>query len=276
MAEISMEKRIAQAGDVSLSYSVEGNGPETILLIMGLGSRAADWGTEFPSALAKRYRVVRFDNRGVGASPKVPGGYDLSDMARDATKVLDAVDARDAHVVGVSMGGMISQLIAAQHPDRVKRLVLLSTHFGGPEAVPPHPDAMRLFDPSAFLERGNDPVAMMKFTIDVISAAGFMERAPEVVTALLENVRREPTHPSAFISQVQAILGSDRSELIRSIGKPTLVVHGTEDKLIPSPNGEMIAARIPGAKLVLFEKCGHMLMWETPQELARVVLDFLA
>jgi pimeloyl-ACP methyl ester carboxylesterase len=270
-----MEKRIAQAGSVSLSYSVEGSGPETVLLIMGLGSRAADWGTDFPSALAKRYRVVRFDNRGVGASPRVPGGYDLNDMARDALQVLDAVDAREAHVVGVSMGGMIAQLLAAQHAERVKRLVLLSTHCGGSVVVPPHPDAMRLFDPSSFLDRGSDPVSMMKYTIDVISVPGFMERAPEVVAALLENVRKEPTHPGAFIAQVQAILGSDRSELIKAIAKPTLVVHGTEDKLIPSANGEMIATRIPGAKLVLFEKCGHMLMWEKPQELARLVSDFL-
>ena len=270
-----MEKRIAKAGDVSLSYSVEGNGPETVLLIMGLGGRAADWGTEFPSALAKRYRVVRLDNRGVGGSPRVPGGYDLRDMARDATKVLDAVDAKDAHIVGVSMGGMISQVVAAEHPERVKRLVLLSTHFGGPQVVPPTPEAMRLFDPSVFGELGGDPVAMMRFTINVITAAGFLERAPEVVAALLENVRKEPTHPSAFMAQVQAILGSDRSELIRSIAKPTLVIHGTEDKLIPSANGEMIAARIPGAKLVLFEKSGHMLMWETPEELSRLVLDFL-
>jgi 3-oxoadipate enol-lactonase len=270
-----MEKRSARSGDVSLSYSVEGDGPETVLLVMGLGSRAADWGTDFPAALAKRFRVVRFDNRGVGASPKVPGGYELRDMARDATVVLDAVGAKAAHVVGVSMGGMIAQVLAAEHADRVQRLVLLSTHMGGPEVVPPHPDAMRLFDPTAFTHRGRDPVAMMKFTIDVISAAGFMERSPAVVAALLENVAREPTSPSAFIAQVQAILGSDRSDLVRSIQKPTLVVHGTEDKLIPSANGEALAARIPGAKLVLFEKCGHMLMWETPGDLARLVLDFL-
>jgi pimeloyl-ACP methyl ester carboxylesterase len=272
---LQMEKRTTRSGDVTLAYSVEGDGPETVLLIMGLGGRAADWGTEFPSALAGKFRVVRIDNRGVGASPKAPGGYELSDLARDAVAVLDAVGAEKAHVVGVSMGGMIAQLVALEHPERVNRLVLLSTHMGGHEIVPPHPDAMRLFAPAEFEGRARDPVAMMKFTINVISAPGFMERSPEVVNTLLEYVAKEPTHPGAFMAQVQAILTSDRSARVSGIACPTLVLHGTEDKLIPFPNGEALAARIPGSRFVVLDKCGHMAMWEMPSELAAIVGDFL-
>ena len=143
----------ATSGDTKLAYSVEGDGKETVLLVMGLGGRASDWGTAFPDALAEKYRVVRFDNRGVGASPMAPGGYVLSDLARDATAVLDAVSADKAHVIGVSMGGMISQLVALEHPARVNKLVLLSTNFGGVTLEPPHPDAMRLFDPGEFIAR---------------------------------------------------------------------------------------------------------------------------
>jgi pimeloyl-ACP methyl ester carboxylesterase len=269
-----MHKGHATSGDTKLSYSVEGSGKETVLLIMGLGGRASDWGTAFPGALAEKYRVVRFDNRGVGGSPKVPGGYTLSDLATDATAVLDAVEAETAHVIGISMGGMISQLIALEHAARVGKLVLLSTNYGGGGLEPPHPDAMRLFDASEFVSR-RSPEDMMRFTMSVITAPGFVERSPDVERVILANVRAEPTSPSAFVAQVQAIVGSDRSEAVRGIRRPTLVVHGTEDKLIPPSNGRALAERIPGAEFVSLEGCGHMPMWEKPEELTRAVRGFL-
>jgi 3-oxoadipate enol-lactonase len=270
-----MKNGRAVSGGIELAYSVEGDGKETVLLIMGLGGRASDWGAAFPGALAEKYRVVRFDNRGVGASPRTSGGYTLSDLARDATVVLDAVSADRAHLVGISMGGMISQLVALEHPERVDRLVLLSTNYGGFTLEPPHPDAMRLFDPSEFFARGKDPAEMMRFTMSVITAPGFIERSPDVERAVVENVRREPTHPLAFMAQVQAIIGSDRSETVRGIRQPTLVIHGTHDKLIPLSNGRSLAERIPGAELAILENCGHMPMWERPDELTRVVRRFL-
>jgi 3-oxoadipate enol-lactonase len=274
-AKVTMKKGRATSGDIELAYSVEGEGEETVLLIMGLGGRASDWGTAFPSALAEKYRVVRFDNRGVGGSPLAPGGYTLNDLARDATVVLDAVSAEKAHLIGVSMGGMISQLVALEHPERVDRLVLLSTNYGGFTLEPPHPDAMRLFDPGEFFARRKDPAEMMRFTMSVITAPGFIERSPDVERAILENVRAEPTHPLSFMAQVQAIVGSDRSEAVRGIRQPTLVVHGTHDKLIPPSNGRNLAERIVGAELVILENCGHMPMWEKPEELTRVVRGFL-
>ena len=270
-----MKKGTAVSGDTKLAYSVEGDGKQTVLLVIGLGGRAADWGTTFPGALAEKYRVVRYDHRGVGASPPAPGGYTLSDLARDATVVLDAVSAETAHVVGISMGGMISQLVALEHPTRVDKLVLLSTDFGGNTLEPMHPDAMRLFAPEEMVARGGDPEAMMRFTMSVITAPGFVERSPDVERAMLSNVRAEPTSPNAFMAQLQAILGSDRSELVRGIRRPTLVIHGAEDKLIRPSNGRSLAERIPGAEFVLLERCGHMPMWEKPAELTRAVRAFL-
>jgi pimeloyl-ACP methyl ester carboxylesterase len=271
-----MKHGIARSGDTSIAYSVEGDGDETVLLIMGLGGRAADWGTEFPSQLAQKYRVVRVDNRGVGASPSAPGGYALSDLARDAAAVLDEVSATKAHVIGISMGGMIAQLLALEHPTRVDRLVLMSTNHGGRGLEPPHPDALKLFDPAEFLNRGRDPEAMMRFTLSVIAAPGFAERRPEMLAAMLANVKRQPTHPGAFMAQLQAILTSDRSGRVQGISAPTLVIHGTVDKLIPVSNGKLLAERIPGAQLDLLEGVGHMPMLEEPDRTARAVLEFLA
>jgi pimeloyl-ACP methyl ester carboxylesterase len=178
------------------------------------------------------------------------------------------------------MGGMIAQLVALEHPERVDRLVLMSTNFGGHGLEPPHPDAMRLFDPSEFLTLGRDPEAMMRFTLNVITAPGFSHRAPAdydvMMTGMLANVRAQPTHPGAFMAQLQAILTSDRSELVRSIRHPTLVLHGAQDKLIPPSNGERLAERIPNSRLVLLDDVGHMPMLEMHERTASEVLSFLA
>ena len=271
-----MMRNFAQSGNVRLSYSVEGDGAESILLLMGLGGRAADWGVDFPSALSRGYRVIRYDHRGVGGSPAASGGYVLSDMAKDATAVLDAVGVERAHVIGYSMGGMISQLIATEHADRVSRLVLVSTHFGGEDTVPPTPRAMQLFDPVQMLSRGRDAEAIMRFTMDLLTARGFVERTPKALELMVDNVRAEPTVPAAFMAQMQAIIGSDRGEIVRRIQKPTLVVHGTEDELVPVGNGHLLHERIAGSRLEILPGVGHMPMLEAPSEFADAVLRFLS
>jgi len=267
---------MAKSSGAELAYSIEGVGPETVLLVMGLGARADDWGTQFPAALAERYRVVRFDNRGIGRSPPSAAGYSLSDLAGDAAAVLDAVGAARAHVIGISLGGMIAQLLALDHPARVDRLVLLSTHHGGKNLERSHPDAARLFDPGTLIAGMQDPEAMMRHGIEVISAPGFAGRAPEIVAELLANARARPTHPAALFAQFQAVIASDRSERVQAIRAPTLVIHGRDDKLIPPANGRMLAERIPGARFALLDACGHMPMHEQPGALAAHVLGFLA
>jgi 3-oxoadipate enol-lactonase len=265
---------IARSKTAELAYSVEGSGDETVLLIMGLGGRAADWGTAFPGALAKHYRVVRFDNRGVGKSPKAALGYSLSDLAGDAVAVLDAVGADKAHVIGISMGGMIAQLVALEYPQRVGKLVLMSTHMGGPNIEQMHPDAQALFDPSLFLK--SDAAATMRRTLGVITAPGFIEANPDALQELLDQATREPTHATVFMAQLHALMNSDRSERLRDIKVPTLVVHGCDDKLIRPSNGRELAKRIPGAQLAMLANCGHMPMYEKTNELSAIVLEFLA
>jgi pimeloyl-ACP methyl ester carboxylesterase len=264
---------LARSNDLGIAYSVEGSGEETVLLVMGLGARSADWGREFPAALAEKYRVVRFDNRGTGSSDKPKEAWTLDDMARDAVAVLDAVGVESAHVLGISMGGMISQLIALDHPARVKRLVLLSTNFGGPTIVRPNAELIALlYSPP----RGSAPEEIVRVAMQMITAPGFADAHPQLIDELVEYARVEPTPKAVFATQLQAILSSDRSERVRDILAPTLVIHGDLDPLIPYENGVRLAERIPGARLVTLPGVGHVPSFEAPEQLATLVLEFLA
>ncbi len=262
----------AKRAGVELAYTIQGQAAETLLCIQGLGARAADWGAELPAALAAHFRVVTFDNRGTGGSSKPREAWSLEDMAADALAVLDAVGAERAHVLGVSMGGMIAQLFALDHAERVERLVLLSTSFGGPSAVRPGPEMSRVLMPP----RDTPPEQIMRNALELISAPGWAESHPDAVEELVRLSVEQPTPKYAFSAQLQALLSSDRSERVRHIEQPTLVVHGDADRLIPVENAHLLAERIPAARLEILEGVGHMAMWEAPQKLSEVVLDFLA
>jgi len=261
----------ARRAGAELAYSVQGNGTETVLLIQGLGARAADWGPALPRALAERFRVVLFDNRGTGSSDKPREAWTLDDMTLDALAVLDAVGAERAHVIGVSMGGMIAQLVALDHAARIERLVLLSTNAGGRSAVHPGPEMLSVFQPP----RGTPPEQIMRHALELIGAPGWAASHPSEVEELVRLSLEQPTPKYAFSAQLQALLASDRSERVRDIAQPTLVVHGDADRLIPVQNGRLLAERIPGARLEILDGIGHMAMWEAPGKLCRVVLDFL-
>lgn len=253
-----------------IHYEVEGAGPRTVLLIMGLGGHATEWGSAFPTALAQRHRVVRMDNRGIAASETDVAKWGMQDMADDARAVLDAVGVERAHVIGTSMGGMIAQQLTVSHANRVDRLVLMATSFGGAEAVPPADVALALFAPAPELSLAEQ----RRRALGVITARGFAERNREQIEQLVALRERVPTRGSVFQTQLEAIFQSDRSQAVRTIARPTLVIHGVDDTLVPVGNGKLLAERIPGAKLALLEDCGHLPHLELPGRSAELALSF--
>jgi pimeloyl-ACP methyl ester carboxylesterase len=261
----------ARVGTVRLAYYVDGSGPP-LLCIMGLGGRGTDWNPAFVAAMAPHHEMIRFDNRGTGRSDRPEEPYSLDVMADEAVGILDAVGRTRAHVLGVSMGGMIAQLVALRHPARVDRLVLIATHAGGAAVTPPTPDAM-----GALMGDRSRPVAeLVREAMTTITAPGFAARRPEAIDALVANAVALPTPPASFARQMQAILASDRSARLAEIAAPTLVIHGVDDPLVPHANGEALARAIPDARLLSLEACGHMPMWECPDALARGIRRFLA
>ena len=247
-------------------WSEEGKG-SPVLLIMGLGWASNMWFRTRP-VLAVRYRVVSFDNRGAGRSSVPAGPYSIATMASDAAAVLDSAGIERAHVIGASMGGMIAQEFALQYPDRVLSLTLACTAPGGPEAQHPGPDAMEVL-----FRTGLAPEERARIIVPFIYDSGTpLERVQEDLAVLSELY----PIPEGFVAQLQGILAWEAYSRIAAIRAPTLVIHGVNDRLVPAGNSDLIAARIPGARLEKLANAGHIFFTDQPQQSHEILLSFLA
>src|ERR1039458_6719389 len=237
-----------------------------VLLIMGLGYTSVMW-HRIRSALAQRYRTVAFDNRGVGLSDVPPGPYSIATMASDAAAVLDAAGVSSAHIFGVSMGGMIAQEFALQYPKRTRSLILGCTSPGGPSAVRAESKVI-----DVLLMRGMTPEQAREAILPYIYDANTPREKIEEDVSL-----RQPWLPSpeGYMAQLQGILAWKGYSRIAQITAPTLVIHGKSDALVPPGNGELIAKRIPGAKLVQLEHASHMFLTDQAQAAHKEILEFL-
>ena len=239
---------------------------EPLLLIMGLGYTSAMWYRTRP-ALAQHFRTIAFDNRGVGLSDAPPGPYSIVTMAADAAAVLDAAGVSRAHVFGVSMGGMIAQEFALQYPARTRSLILGCTAAGGPSAVRAENNVIDLLMARDMtLEQARE--AVLPYIYDAATPREKIDEDTRV---------RERWLPSleSYMAQLQGILAWESYSRIAQITAPTLVIHGKSDALVPPGNGELIAARIPGAKLVLLEHASHLFTTDQSQAAHKEILEFL-
>jgi pimeloyl-ACP methyl ester carboxylesterase len=257
----------ASANGIEIAYDTFG-APEgrPLLLIMGLGSQMIHWDEEFCALLADGgHHVIRFDNRDVGESthfhdagaPAFGGDapYLLGDMADDAAGLLDALGLGSAHVVGVSMGGMIAQAMAIRHPDRVRSLTsIMSTP--SPQAAPPTEAAMAalMSPPSPDRETA---IARALETWKVIGSPGYPLDTGRI--ARLAGLSYDRAYdPAGVARQLAAITASgDRAPLLKELSVPTLVLHGEQDQLVPLPGGIATADAVPGARLVTYPGMGH-------------------
>jgi pimeloyl-ACP methyl ester carboxylesterase len=239
-----------------------------VLLIMGLGYPSAMWHRTRP-ALSEFYRTIALDNRGAGQSDVPPGPYSIALMASDAAAVLDAAGIPHAHVFGVSMGGMIAQEFALQYPARVHSLILGCTAAGGPNARRAEGAALEMLKASSQMSREQAAEAAIPFIYDAATPRSLINED-------IARRRSWPPNPAGYLAQLQAILAWESFSRLPQITAPTLVIHGKADRLVPPGNGELIAARIPGAQLVLLERASHLFSTDQPEASRGAILEFLS
>ena len=254
-----------------LHFVRRGSG-DPLLLIQGLSGNHLHWGEPFLSALEARFDVLAYDHRGIGRSDPAPGGFRIRDLAEDAAGLLDALEVGRAHVMGVSMGGMVAQELALSHPDRVLTLTLGCTYAGGEGSVLTDPAIIQRLAQLFLSGRVGDA---MKEAYRVNVSAQFASNPANLET--FKRIAAElPATLEIMLAQAQAVQGHDTSLRLGHIRMPTLVVHGTEDRMLAVANAHAIAARIPHARLELLEGVGHLFWWERPERSAQLVAELAA
>ena len=255
-----------RAGVASLELEYETIGDPSlpaVLLISGLGSQLLGWSDGLCEEIAARgFRVVRFDNRDVGLSSKLDDApqYTLSDMAADAVGLLDALGISAAHIAGASMGGMIAQLVAIEHPDRILTLTTVMSNLGGADSVLAEPEVVAqllLPPPATREERIEQTVATTRLTW----GPSFQEdRARARATRAIDRAY----YPEGTVRQFDAIISAgSRREALGRLRIPVLVIHGDGDPLVPFANAPLIAEAAPGAEIQVMKDVGHeMPPWE--------------
>lgn len=257
----------ASVNGTDLFYEQRGSG-EPLLLIQGMSGTHAAWGEPFRAALdAAGFETVAYDHRGIGRSAAWREPFSLGDLAEDAAGVLDAVGWESAHVLGISMGGMVGQELALRHPERLRTLTLGCTYAGGPGSSLTAPDVMQALgeammsgDRERALRQGYETNVSPAFAAEEANYAPFREMALSV-----------PAPLPVIRLQMQAIGVHDTSARLGEITAPTLVVHGTEDKMLGVANARVIADAIPEARLEVLDGIGHLFWWEQPARSAELV-----
>jgi pimeloyl-ACP methyl ester carboxylesterase len=261
-----------QVGSIHLNVNDVGSG-DPLLLIMGFGMSGDMWVQSLPHL--NSFRTIYFDNRGTGGSDSPPGPHTIEQMADDAVGVLDACGIERAHVYGISMGGMIAQEVALRHPNRVRRLVLGCTMPGGTNAHVAPPEIIEQLV-TAVQVQASDPERSVELSLPLLFPRSFIDAQPMLKPMMVAAMSMmKPTPPETATNALEGIMAWSAYERLHAISAPTLVLHGTDDVLIPAGNADLLANRIPNARKVLFDGEGHGYGASDPVGVHRHIVEFL-
>ena len=264
----TLEKKKVRVGDIEMSYRIVGEG-EPLVMIMGYSCPMEFWPSRLIKRLSSDYKIIIFDNRGIGDTTSSPEDFSIEQLADDTAGLLDALGINRAHILGWSLGGYIAQELVLKYPDKVDKLILYATDCGGDISVKPMKEVEILFDTS-----GSYQERMKRWARLMFPSKWYKTRQEEIEEGF--SLLREPASVDNIKRQIKAIKEwKGTCARLSQLEKATLVVVGTEDVLIPPENSRILAKSIPHATLVEVKNCGHGLMYQYPDRFARIVLDFL-
>jgi pimeloyl-ACP methyl ester carboxylesterase len=256
---------LANVNGININYTVIGSG-EPLVMIMGFGGDQSAWKRQV-SAFKKHYQVTTFDNRGTGKSDKPKGSYFPKLMAEDTIQLMDFLKIDKAHILGVSMGGLIAQEIAINHPERILKLILAST-FACQD------DKANGLTPDMLVAAELPPRQGFNRLLDA-SVNKFFNRFILIPLFKLQTRRIKEPEITALIGQVDGFKGYDSLDRLPLIKAPTLVLTGTKDRVVKPESSKTISQKIPNAKLVKIDNGSHVICMEMSKVFNKEVLDFL-
>jgi 3-oxoadipate enol-lactonase len=263
---------MARANGQELYFEVHGKGPP-LILVMGIGYDSTLWTLAQVPALSRSFQVVIFDNRDAGRSSKAIGAYTIADMADDVAGLMDSLDIERAHVLGLSMGGMIAQELALRHAERLDRMVL-----SGCGAAPARAafDPIRSWSWTKAHDKTGEVFTCQQFTWLFSTAFLRSKEAVQQTIAMLSS-NPNPVGPDAYDRQAQAYTKYDALDRLGGIKAPTLVVVGEQDLLTPPWACQEVARKIPGARFEVIKGSGssHLVPIERPDDFNQLVTRFL-
>ncbi len=258
---------------VAIAYRVDGDAGAPVLLIMGLAMPGRAWQRQV-EGLAHLHQVATFDNRGVGASARAPGPYSMAQLADDARRVLDALNWQTAHVVGVSMGGMVAQELALRSRDRLRSLTLIATHAGGLRALPPHPTGLLRFAQAQMGGR----VARGHALERLLFPPAYLERCDRAaLRRSLTDDLGDPPPAATRTAQIAAVLRHRTRERLADLRDlPTLLVRPGLDVLVRPTEVDRLQRLLPHARLLRLDDAGHGVIRQTPERLNLALIEHFA
>jgi pimeloyl-ACP methyl ester carboxylesterase len=263
-----------KANDIEMYYEITGSG-DPLVLISGLGYGLWWWHKMIPT-LAEHYRVIAFDNRGAGQTDKPAGPYNVAMLAADTAGLMDALEIDKAIVVGHSMGGYVAQELALTQPDLIRKLVLASTNFAGPNHIPITQEAL-----AVIMNQAMDPMEYMRRGAAIACAPGFAEAFPEIVEEMAAYRATAPVPPAAYQAQLAVGMGLVSKEAcfedkLKTMQIPTIIFTGDSDKVVPPGNADLLAQVIPNSRVYVLENAGHHFAFDAPDRAAAALIDLLA
>jgi pimeloyl-ACP methyl ester carboxylesterase len=251
-------------------YEIHGEG-YPLVMIMGFTGTAKFWSPFLIDALSKHFKTIIFDNRGAGRTDKPDIDYTIQMMADDTVGLMSVLNVERAHILGLSMGGMIAQELVLNHSEKVDKLILAGTHCGGSRSIFP---PVEITD---FLagKTTKTPEEWIEKEMPLLYPEEFIKNNPEYIEKKKKGYLENPLSDNSRKRNVLAAGRFNAGRRLKKINVPTLVLHGKQDRLIPYKNAETLATNIPGARIQLFDNLGHDLFSPEPERVNKIIIDFL-
>ena len=248
-------------------YEIHGVG-FPFILITGLAGDVNWWNLEDIKKYSKHFKTIIFDNRGAGRTDKPNMSYSMNLFASDVLGLMDALDIEKAHILGSSLGGMIAQELAINHPEKVEKLILCSTHCGGSKMIKPSQEVLEMMTSSK--QDLIDGIISLCFT------EKYINNNPKEISKFKSQISKTRILPKSYILQLQTVNNFDTYSRLKRIKTPTLIIHGKKDLLVPAANAEILKQEIPNAKKILLDEFAHWPFFPKNRKLTNIIIEFLS